>query len=371
MKIALIGYEANIKNRVGSNQYAFELMKAFYELDAKNQYTIYLPTPPLSDLPKVRANWQYKVVGPKKLWNVFGLPLGLSQQKPKPDVIFNPGHYCPLLSPAPLVVSIMDLGYLRFPQHFPKPTYWKLKFWTALSIKKASHLLTISEATKNDIIKYYKIDSGRITVGYPGYDKKNFQFPISKFQIGKAKEKYKVKGDYILFLSTLKPSKNIEALLEAFKRLTSHVSHISLVVAGKKGWMFERIFEKVKDLGLNDKVIFTDFIKEDDIADLMAGAMVFVLPSFWEGFGIPVLEAMAVGTPVVASNVGSLPEIIDEAGILVDPYKPESIAKGIEEALSKSEELVKKGLRQVDKFNWLICAKKVIGILEKEAKKNV
>lgn len=369
MKIALIGYEANIKNRVGSNQYAFELMKALYELDLENQYTIYLPTPPLADLPSARNNWRYKVVGPKKFWNLFGLPLALFQQSPKPDLIFNPGHYCPLVFPAPLVVSIMDLGYLRFPQHFTKKIYWKLKFWTAFSIKRASHLLTISQATKNDIIREYGLKPERITIAYPGYDQSKFKIENRETKIEKIKKKYKIVGRYLLFLSTLKPSKNIEGLLEAFKLLKQ--KDLSLVIAGKKGWLFEKIFEKVKKLALKDKVVFTNFVEEEDLAFLMAGAEVFVLPSFWEGFGIPVLEAMAVGTPVVASQVGSLPEIVNGAGILVDPYKKESIANGIKEAFNKKEELVKKGLEQVEKFNWSNCAEKVIKVLEKEGNKNV
>jgi len=393
MKIALIGYEANIKNRVGSNQYAFELMKALYGLDQKNQYTIYLPTPPLSDLPPARSNWQYKIVGPKKLWNLFGLPLALWQQKPKPDVIFNPGHYCPLFFPAPLVVSIMDLGYLHYPEHFIKKIYWKLKFWTALSIRRATHLLTISQSTKNDIIKYYRVDSNKITVGYPGYDREKFKSPFgpssgrgqnSKVKIEEVKKKYKIKGDYILSLSTLKPSKNIEGLLEAFKLvvsdqwlvvskkapITSHQSPITLVIAGKKGWMFEKIFEKVKELGLKDKVIFTGFIEEKEVPALMAGAKVFVMPSFWEGFGIPVVEAMACGTPVVVSKTGSLPEVIGEGGIVVNPYKPESIADGIKKAIKDGEKFSEQGLKQVQQFNWLNCAEKVIEVLEK-VKKNV
>ena len=363
MKIALIGYEANIKNRVGSNQYAFELIKALYELDRKNQYTIYLPTSPLPDLPPSKSNWQYRIVGPRKFWNLFGLPVALFQQKPRPDVVFNPGHYCPLFCPAPLVVSIMDLGYLHYPEHFTKKIYWKLKFWTALSIRRATHLLTISQSTKNDIMKYYRIGSEKITIGYPGYDKKNFQFPISNFQIGKVKEKYKIGGDYVLFLSTLKPSKNIEGLLEAFKRITSHVSRIALVIAGKKGWLFEKIFEKVKELGLKDKVIFTGFVEEKEVPALMAGAKVFVMPSFWEGFGIPVVEAMACGTPVVVSNVGSLPEVIGEGGIVVNPYKPESIADGIKKAIKDGEKFSEQGLKQVQQFSWLNCAEKVIKVL--------
>ncbi|MCJ7829559.1 glycosyltransferase family 4 protein, partial [Patescibacteria group bacterium] len=276
----------------------------------------------------------------------------------------NPGHYCPLFLPAPLVVSIMDLSYLRHPEHFTKKIYWKLKFWTALSIKRAKHLLTISQATKNDIMKYYRIGSEKITIGYPGYDKSKFKVQSSKFKVDEVKEKYKITGDYILFLSTLKPSKNIEGLLEAFKRLMSHISRITLVIAGKKGWLFEEIFKKVKELGLEDKVVFTDFVEEEDVPLLMAGAKVFVMPSFWEGFGIPVVEAMACGTPVVVSNVGSLPEVIGEGGIVVNPYKPESIADGIKKAIKDGEKFSEQGLKQVQQFSWLNCAEKVIKVLE-------
>ena len=361
MKIALVGYEANIKNRVGSNQYAFELIKAIYQLDKKNQYTIYLPTPPLSDLPKERKNWQYRLVGPRKLWNIFGLPRALFQQKP--DLVFNPGHYSPLFSFAPLVVSIMDLGYLRFPEQFTKPIYWKLKFWTGLSIKRARHIFAISKSTKNDIIENYRVSPDRITVTYPGYDKDRFKVQGSGFKADKIKKKYKIKGDYILFLSTLKPNKNVEGLLTAFKLVGR--KNLRLVIAGRKGWLFKTIFAKVKELGLEDKVIFTGFVAEEDVPTLMREAEAFILPSFWEGFGIPVIEAMACGTPVVVSNAGSLPEVVDKVGIVVDPYQPKEIAQGIEKAIKNKEILIKKGLKQAEKFSWQECARKTIKVLER------
>lgn len=364
MKAALIGYEANIKNRVGSNQYAFELMKAIYQIDKRNEYLVFLPSPPLPDLPKQRKNWRYQVVGPRKLWNIFGLPRALYQEKP--DIVFNPGHYCPLTSPAPLVISIMDLGYRRFPQHFTKPIYWKLKFWTGLSIARARHILAISKSTKNDIIEYYRVSPGKITVTYPGYDRDKFKYQISNTKIDKVKRKYKVKGDYLLFLSTLKPRKNVEGLLEAFKILQhSNLPMLQLVIAGRKGWLFQSIFEKAEKLGLGKEVIFTGFVDENDVPALMKGAKVFVLPSFWEGFGIPVIEAMAVGTPVVVSKAGSLPEIVGEAGIIVNPYNPEGIARGIRKAIDKRDDLIKKGLKQAKKFSWRECAKKTIKVLER------
>lgn len=367
MKISLIGYEANIKNRVGSNQYAFELMTALYKRDHHNQYTVFLPTPPLPDLPPARTNWKYQVSGPKKFWNFFGLPLALYQQKPKADIVFNPGHYCPLFFPSPLVISIMDLGYLRFPKQFTKPTYWKLRLWTALSIKRAKQLLTISQTSKNDIINKYEIAENKITVTYPGFDETKFCKRVEehlqcKQESKRVKEKYGINGKYILFLSTLKPNKNIEGLVEAYKLLKTD---LILVIAGKKGWLYETIFEKVKQLKLEEKVIFTDFVPEDDVPAMMQGAEVFVLPSFWEGFGIPVVEAMACGVPVVVSNAGSLPEIVGEAGIIVDPYNVDDIAQGINKAIENKTELVKKGLEQIKKFSWDRCAEQTLTVLEK------
>lgn len=360
MKIALIGYEANIKNRVGSNQYAYELIKAIYQLDHKNEYTLYLSTPPLPDLPPERKNWHYQTMGPRKLWNIFGLPRALFKEKP--DLVFNPGHYSPIFSPAPLVVSIMDLGHLRFPEQFTKPIYGKLKFWTRFSLNRAKHIFAISQSTKNDIIKYYQTEASKITVTYLGYDKKRFNPEIREEKTKKVKKKYKIKGDYLLFLSTLKPNKNIEGLLEAFRLLKNQ--ELSLVIAGRKGWLFTTIFVKVNELNLGKRVIFTDFVPEEDVPALMKGAKVFILPSFWEGFGIPLIEAMAVGTPVVTSQAGSLPEVVGEAGVVVDPHDFKAIAKGIEKAIERKDELMKKGFKQIEKFSWEKCAQKTIEVLE-------
>jgi len=367
MKIALVGYEANIINRVGSNQYAFELLWALWRVDKKNKYVVFLPNLPLEDLPPPRKNWHYKVVGPKKLWNFLGLPLALKKEKPSPDIVFVPGHYAPPFVSIPLIITIMDLGYLRFPQHFTKPIYLKLKYWTYFSLKKAVKILAISESTKKDIIKFYKISPQKIVVAPAACS--ILKAKIKKEEIEKLKGKYGIEDDYILFLGTLKPSKNVEGLVEAFKLLG--VGGLKLVVAGRKGWLYEKIFEKVKDLRLENKIIFTDFVPEKEILPLMVGAEVFVMPSFWEGFGIPVLEAMSLGVPVVASNIGSLPEVVGKAGILIDPYKPQDIALGIKKALENKEKLIKLGYQQVKKFSWEETAKMVVKVLEEVGGKNV
>ena len=371
MFIGIDGNEANIKNRVGSNQYAFELLKALRqkESDRRHEFLIYLKEGPRADLPKETKWWRYRIIKPAKLWTQWRLPLDLYIHRPRPDVFFSPGHYAPRWCPMPLVISIMDLGYLHFPEHFTKPVYYQLKNLTERSIKDADHILTISEATKRDIIKKYNVSQNRITVTYPGWKKQKTKNKRQK--IKDINKKYRIKGDYILFLGTLKPSKNIEGLLEAYKLLAISDKRLaSLVIAGKKGWMYEQIFKKVKELGLEKKVIFTGFVPEEDISSLIKEAKVFVMPSFWEGFGIPAVEAMAMGTPVVAGNAGSLPEVIGGAGILIDPHDARDIAKGIKEVLedkSLYNRLRKNGIERAKEFSWQKCAQKTLETLENVA----
>jgi len=177
MIIGIDGNEANVERRVGSNQYAFELLKSLKLLKSDHEFVIYLREPPLPEMPKSGTGWSYRVFGPKNFWTQWRLPLDLYLHKPRPDVFFSPGHYAPRFSPVPVVVSIMDLGYLKFPEQFTKKDLYQLTLWTARSIKSASHILAISQRTKNDIIEAYGVPEERITVTYPGYDKNNFQFP--------------------------------------------------------------------------------------------------------------------------------------------------------------------------------------------------
>jgi glycosyltransferase involved in cell wall biosynthesis len=182
------------------------------------------------------------------------------------------------------------------------------------------------------------------------------------------KNNYKLPKNYILFLSTLKPSKNIDGLVDAFAKITDKFPEFKLVIAGKKGWLFESVFKKVKELKLEDKVLFTDFVPEEDKPALLKGAKTLVSPSFWEGFGIHVLEAMACGTPVIVSNIASFPEVVGKAGIYVDPKNTIDVARGIETVLKMQQkeynELVKKGYRQAVRFSWEKTARETVKIFE-------
>jgi glycosyltransferase involved in cell wall biosynthesis len=369
MIIGIDGNEANIQNRVGVNQYGFELLHALRKLQEEWKNThkviVFLKNDPLSDMPKASEYFQYKVLPGGGAWIIKTLTPYLFKAKPRPDIFFSPSHYVPPIAPMPRVVSIMDLGYLVFSGQFKKYDFWQLSLWSAYSILVSKAVIAISNSTKKDIVRHYPFASRKTHVTLLAYDSKTFNLEVPKNDVRRIRNTYSIVDDYILYLSTLKPSKNVEGLLEAYSRIKDAPT---LVVAGKKGWLYESIFEKVKSLGIEKKVIFTDFIPDEDRAPLIAGAKFFVLPSFWEGFGLDVLNAMACGVPVVCSNVGSLPEVAGDAGILVDPYNIDSMKEGMEKMLSLNSseytKIVDRGLAQVKKFSWEKTARETLKILE-------
>ncbi|MDP3998022.1 MAG: glycosyltransferase family 1 protein [bacterium] len=385
MIIGIDGNEANVEKKVGVSSYAYELLWQFYQIrnpksEIRNpkqitnpKFQIYIKEPPRNDLPKEADGWRYRVVKPRKMWTQIGLPLDLYLHRLRPDVFFTPTHYAPRFCPIPSVISIMDLSYIHFPQMFKKSDLYQLKNWTAYSVKNAKKVLTISEASKNDIIRHYQIDPERVIVTYPGIKMESEIPSKARFASGGRDQepsmenlkKYKIEGDYILFVGTLQPRKNIVRLIEAFSTLGPKL--YTLVVVGKPGWLYEEIYEAPKKFKVEDRVKFLDYVPDEDLPALYQNALCFVLPSLYEGFGLPVLEAMHYGCPVVTSNVSSLPEAAGDAAIMVDPESTESIKEGIEKVLgdkSLREKLVKKGYEQVKKFSWEKCARETLKVLE-------
>jgi len=375
--IAIDGNEANISERVGVNIYAFEILQGLYKLQdiwkERIRFVIYLKEKPSLDLPKeVKGVWEYRVLSGHGLWVLTCLMPHLLLTQDKPSLLFSPSHYTVPVSVIPRVCAIMDLGYLKFSGQFKKIVFWQLKYWTAISIKVSKRIIAISKATKEDIVRHYPFASNKVEVTQLGFDSKRFNSKVSANDVRRIRNKYHIVDDYILYLSTLKPSKNVEGVLDAFGTISQKFPLVKLMIAGKKGWMYEKIFEKVKKMSLERKVVFTDYFPEEEKPALLKGAKLLVTPSFWEGFGLVPLEAMACGVPVVVSNSGSLPETVGEAGILVDPYNADSIAAGIARVLDMDEkrynEVVSLGLAQARKFTWERTAKETLGVLEAAAK---
>lgn len=352
MKIIIDGYEANVPQRLGSSKVALELLKSFEKIDQQNGYTILLPSPPLGDLPKEREGWKYKILKPKTLWTKIALPLFLFSNKKKIDLFFSPTHYLPQYCPTKKIVTIFDLSFLHFPGMFEKGDLWKLTNWTKFSVQNADHIITISNFSKKDIISQYKIDKSKITVAYPGYNEEIFK-PVAAKQ-----------ASYIIYIGTIQPRKNLVRLMEAVAR----IDNLKLIIVGKTGWEYKDILETPQRLGIENRVEFKGYVTTDKLVGLLNGALAFIQPSLWEGFGIPVLEAMACGVPVLSSNVSSLPEVIGEAGLTFDPYSVDQIEQAIRTIISDKklqQKYSKLGLEQVKQFSWDKMAKTILKVFEK------
>lgn len=373
MKIWIDGYEANVQNRVGSGQYALEILGNLWKIDQKNDYTTLLPGKPLDDLPKERPGWQYKILKPDKFKTWLAIPLALYLAKKKPDVFFSPTHYIPRFSPVKRICTIFDLSFVHFPELFKKIDLWQLKLWTEYSIKNSHKILAISNFTKQDIIENYGISPDKVIVTHLGYDKNIFKSVKDEKIINQVLNKYHVKRPYIIYIGTIQPRKNLIRLMEAYAK--SNIEANLVIVgktkgSGRQGWMYQDILDTPKKLTVEDRVTFTGFVPTEDLPALLSASDVFVLPSLWEGFGIPILEAMACETPVVVSNVSALPEIAGKAATLVDPYSVDSIKKALESLLKDDKLRQKKiqlGKTAVQKFSWQRCTKETLKALEEVA----
>ena len=391
MLIAVDGFEASAHARVGVGRFEVDLLKVMYEIDTVNSYRVYVPSAVRPDLPGQEDRWRYRLCSFNRLWSQIALSTYLAIDRPLPDVFFAPVHYAPRVCPAPLVVGIMDLSFLRFPKLFRKCDLYKLVNWTAYSVKKAKKIIAISQSTKDDIIKLYGVEPSKVALVHPGVSVMTMTTTAPASD--EVKKKYGIEGDYLLYVGTLQPRKNLVRLIEAFKSIkcqarlpapersdggpVSSVKYknkkLQLVIVGKKGWMCEVIFEKVKELNLEKEVVFTGYVPDEELPVLYKGAACFVLVSLYEGFGFPVLEAMSLGVPVVCSNISSLPEIVGDCGIVVNPESADAIARGIEKVLSMSNEEIKKlrneGMKRASKFTWEKAAKQTLAILEEVGKR--
>jgi len=364
MLIGIDGNEANISSRVGIGQFAFHLLWGLFRLNGKHRFLIYLKQPPLADLPPTSSNWQYLVFGPSSLWTQFALPLRLFAG-PKIDIFYSPNHYLPFFSPCPKVATIHDLGYLQYPDQFTRKDLFQLTRWTENSLRPSQKLIAVSEFTKSEIQRLYHLDPQKITVAPNGVGDPPSISPslakniLSSFHLDSQK--------YFLYLGTLKPNKNIPFLIHAYARLLRSLPTVpKLVIAGKKGWLYHEIFQVAQQEHLSpENLIFTDFVDENQKWTLLHHATCLIIPSLYEGFGIPAIEAMKVGTPVIASHIPPLKEVVGPHGLLIDPCNQDDLIQKMKVILSPAthRRYSLSGPKQAAKYTWNQTAQKVLSAL--------
>jgi glycosyltransferase involved in cell wall biosynthesis len=368
----LIGVDASRiarARRTGTEAYSLYLIRALVEIGSSHHFRLYSPASLPADAVSIESDTEaeVRVIPFPRLWTHLRLAWELSRHAP--DVMLVPAHVMPLVCPVATVVTVHDLGYLYYPQAHRLLDRWYLDRTTRRHARLAAHIIADSRATCSDLLERYQADPKRLSVVYPGHDESLRRIEDPEV-IAAARSRYGIDNDYLLYLGTLQPRKNLVRLVEAFARLRSLAADAQLVLAGKKGWLYDELFACVKRLGLEGQVIFPGYVAGEDKAALLSGALALVYPSLYEGFGLPVLEAMACGTPVLTSNVSSLPEVAGQAALLVDPLDVESIASGIGRIIMEADlrhMLVERGYQQVHKFSWTEAAHQVLEVLESVA----
>ncbi|MBN1120974.1 MAG: glycosyltransferase family 4 protein [Anaerolineae bacterium] len=283
------------------------------------------------------------------------------------DLLHSPDYIPPRSGRYRSVITIHDLAFLHYPEFMTGDSRRYYNGQIQDAVERADHIITVSEATRADILKLLDVSAEKITV-IPEAASDRFRM-VRNDKIAKTLERYNLPDSYILFVSTIEPRKNINGLLLAYDQLRQDLPDVPpLVLCGRRGWLYGEFYTLYTDLKLGDSVIWLEDASYDDLPAIYSGADVFCLPSHYEGFGLTALEAMACGAPVVVSERSSLPEVVGEAGILVNPDQPESIAEGLLHVLSNTQvaaELTRRGIKQAAKFSWRKAAEETLAVYEK------
>lgn len=367
MKVAL-ELQPCCGNRSGIGQYTYEIAKRVHDQDnlefCGNLFNFLSRNDNAEALSGIHMPIQISTLFPygiyRRIWNVFPMSYdSLFQSKADVNVFFN--YIVPPRIEGKVITTIHDMTYLRFPETMERRNLKRLKNGIQHSVKRSNRILTDSEFSKREIVELLSVPEHKVSVVSCAPSLTSDVAPFADL-----KQKYKITHPYVLYVGTIEPRKNLSRLVNAFAQLKEreNLPH-QLVLAGGKGWENEDIYQTVDKMFHNGEVIFTGYVTNAEKNALYQNAELFVFPSLYEGFGIPPLEAMTFGCPVVSSNAASLPEVVGDAAELVDPMNVESIADGMWKVLSDDlyrAELVQKGYKQAKKFNWDGSAKKLMQI---------
>lgn len=371
-----IDFTSAARERAGIGRYTRELIRALSRRDHANQYVLFVPRDAHNallqfDWPEnfsvTRAPLTERVLA--ALWQRARVPLPVETFIGAVDLFYSPDFLLPPTRARRAIVTVHDLSYVRVPECFPEPLLKYLNRAVPQALQRADLILADAASTQRDLADVYRVPLEKIRVLYPGADAR---FRPDVAEDAKSRVRARTRGKpYLLSVGTIQPRKNYVRLLEAFAKIIANcglqIANLQLVICGGRGWMYDEIYQAVERLGLSERVLFTDFVSDDDLPALYALATLFVYPSLYEGFGLPIAEAMACGAPVLSSNASSLPEVAGDAALYFDPYNVDVLAEAMQRALSDESlraDLRARGFAQAKKFSWERAARQLWQYLE-------
>jgi glycosyltransferase involved in cell wall biosynthesis len=359
----------SLKTVCGVAVYTRQLLGSMFRLDDRNRYDLMVWN--RGDFPGGHANVGKNVVRLPgtishaiwKRWRILPYDLFLGQ----PDIYFSPNFSLPYLRPrVKTVITVHDLAFLRMREIITPKNFEFLKYWVTYSIRRADRIISVSESTKNDIREFFGDAADKTTTILSACDSAFRPITVSATERKALSERYGLPDRYILYHGTLEPRKNLPILLKAYAMAKPRLGGTKLVMSGKKGWLYESIFTTVTELGLVDDVVFPGFIEDGDLPLLYNGCEFFTFISRYEGFGIPLLEAMACGKSVITSDVSSMPEVGAKAAMYFSPADYQGLAGGMlklheDAAFRKRQEDA--SLIRAGEFSWERTARESLAVL--------
>jgi glycosyltransferase involved in cell wall biosynthesis len=352
----------------GNETYITNLIEALAALDTVNRYTLYVTK--RAALDRFSGRWPHVAVRRTLPHTpVVRIPLTFPiELRRRPVDLLHVQFTAPPFAPCAVVATIHDLAFEHLPETFNRRSWMQLRLTVRRTARTAAHIITPSEFSRRDLIETYNVAPERISVTLEAAAP-HFR-PASEEAIGVVKRRYGIGGDYVLAVGSIQPRKNLVRLVRAYsdlRRSRSQAKLPQLVLVGKRAWLYGETLRAVEQSGVASDVIFTGYVPEQDLPALYTGALCFVYPSYFEGFGLPPLEAMSCGAPVVAGNLTSLPEVVGDAGLLVDPFDTDAIGAGIaslieDEALRAR--LRRRGLERAALFDWRETARRTLQVYE-------
>ena len=357
-----IGIDARKLHDFGIGTYIRNLLRQLARLDQTTEFVLLSRPQDKAALTSLGENFRIvaESAGNYSFTEQVKIPLALRREKV--DLFHAPHYVLPPLVPCRSVVTIHDCIHLMFPQYLPNRLALRYaRTSIAMAARRATRVMTVSETSKRDIIRFFGTEADKIDVIHNAYDER-FDEPREE-EISRVRERYQLHEDFVLYVGNVKPHKNLERLIEAFHLVRARgLDHVKLVMIGDDISKYAALRRAVHQHQLHKYVRFLGYLPEGTLAAMYRLASVFVFPSLYEGFGLPPLEAMASGTPVVTSNVSSLPEVTGDAAVLVDPYDPAAIADGIARVLTDDDlaaQMRVRGLARAHEFSWETSIRRV------------